>query len=46
MLQNAKVTAFSISQLLKENQQPGKGSGVGAGGGLNPATQVRVKTLP
>ena len=33
MLQNAKVTAFSISQLLKENQQPGKGSGLGAGGG-------------
>ena len=46
MLQNAKVTAFSISQLLKENQQPGKGSGGRGGGGLNPATQVRVKTLP
>ena len=25
MLQNAKVTAFTVSELLKENEQGGKG---------------------
>ena len=33
MLQNARVTAFTVSELLRENQQ----------GGITPHTQVRVK---
>ena len=36
MLQNAKATAFTVSELLMENQQEGRG------GGINP-TQIRVK---
>ena len=34
MLQNARVTAVTISELLWENQQ---------GGRVNPPTQIRVK---
>ena len=39
MLQNAKVTAFNVSELLREKQ-------MGGGGGKitpHPATQIRVK---
>ena len=37
MLQNARVVAFTVSELLKENQQGGK---------INlPPTQIRVKGL-
>ena len=35
MLQNARVTAFMVSELLRENQQEG-------GGKITP-TQIRVK---
>ena len=35
MLQNARVTAFTISELLGENQK----------GGGSPPTQIRVKTI-
>ena len=46
MLQNAKVTAFTVSELLRENQHGGGGGG-GRGGGQNyppPSfpTQIRV----
>ena len=41
MLQNASVTAFTISELLRENQQGGER---GVGGGVKlPPTQIRVK---
>ena len=40
MLQNARITAFVVSELLRENQQ-------GGGGGLNyplpPSSQIKVK---
>ena len=41
MQQNARVAAFTVSGLLKENHL-----GVGGWGGLNypPPTQIRVKT--
>ena len=35
MLQNARVTAFTVSELLMENQQRGK---------IIPTTQIKVKT--
>ena len=35
MLQNARVTAFTVSELLRENQQRGK---------IIPTTQIKVKT--
>ena len=38
MLQNARVTAFTVSELLKENQQGGKIP-------PHPLTQIRVKIL-
>ena len=39
MLQNARVTTFTVSELLTENQQ-------GGGGGVKvPPTQIRVKQL-
>ena len=38
MLQNAYVTAFTISELLRENQQEG-----GRGGGSPPPSQLPVK---
>ena len=37
MLQNAGVTAFTVSELLKENQHGG------VGGGKIALTQIRVK---
>ena len=45
MLQNARVTAFTVSELLRENQQ---GWGGGGGGGsypshTHPDSQIRVK---
>ena len=33
MLQNARVTAFTISKLLRENQHKGRGGGGGGGWG-------------
>ena len=39
MLQNAKVTAFTVSELLKENQQGGKIT-------PPPPFQIRVKIWP
>ena len=33
MLQNARVISFTISELLKENEQDGMGRGRGGGGG-------------
>ena len=46
MLQNSRVTVFTISELLRENQQ---GKGGGRGGGwevkLLPVTQIRIKML-
>ena len=39
MLQSARVTTFSISELIRENQQGGGGEGVN----LLPPTQIRVK---
>ena len=36
MLQNARVTAFIVSELLRENQRGG------GWGGIIPATQIRV----
>ena len=47
MLQNSRVTVFTISELLRENQQ-GKGGGRGKGGWevkLLPVTQIRIKML-
>ena len=38
MLQNAKVTAFTVFELLRENQQ-------GEGVKLPPPTQIRVKQI-
>ena len=41
MLQNAKVTAFTVSELLRENQQQGRGRGI-----TPPSpTQIRVKAI-
>ena len=42
MLQNAMVTAFTVSELLRENRWMG-----GRGGGkiTPPSTQIRVKLL-
>ena len=37
MLQNAKVTAFTVSELIRENQQGDKITP------LSPPTQIRVK---
>ena len=36
MLQNARVAAFTVSQLFRENQQRGK---------ITPTTQIRVKSV-
>ena len=41
MLQNAKVTAFTVFELLKENQQGERGAGGGGGVKLLPY-QIRV----
>ena len=41
MLQNARVVAFTISELLRENQQEGL---VGVGG-ITPSPQIRVKRV-
>ena len=38
MLKNARVTAFTVSQLLRENQQEG-----GGGSKITPPTQIRIK---
>ena len=38
MLQNARVTAFTVSELLRKNQQGGRG-------GELPPIQIRFKTL-
>ena len=40
MLQNARVTAFTVSELLREREQR---EGWGGGGKITP-TQIRVKT--
>ena len=40
MLQNGKVTAFNVSELLKENQQ-----GWGVGGKIPTPSQIRVKSM-
>ena len=40
MLQNAKVTDFTVSELLRENLQKG-----GGGGGLNYKIRVKVQFL-
>ena len=37
MLQDARITAFIVSELLRENQQGGKIA--------SPLTQIRVNTL-
>ena len=43
MLQNIRVIAFTVSELLRENQQR---MGGGEGGGLRPSpTQIKVKIL-
>ena len=39
MLQNAKVAAFTVSELLRENQQ-------GRGKGKITPTRIRVKVCP
>ena len=40
MLQNVRVTDFTVSKILRENEQGGR-----VGGGDNyPHTQIRVKT--
>ena len=39
MLQNARVTAFTVTELLRENQQGGGGGKIT----LPPPTQIRVK---
>ena len=38
MLQKGSVTDFTVSELLRENQQGGGGSGK-----INPLTQIRAK---
>ena len=40
MLQNVRVTAFTVSELLRENQQVGRGEGDKI---TFPSTQIRVK---
>ena len=52
ILQNARVTAFTVSELLMENQQGvgcvcvcGGGGGRGEGGKIIPPTQTRVRWL-
>ena len=43
MLQNVRVTAFSVSELLRENQQPTWGGwGGGAGVKLHPLPSPRL----
>ena len=46
MLQNAIVTVFTVSELLRENHQGGRGRG--GGGVITPSsrTQIRVKRQP
>ena len=39
MLQNTRVTTFTVAELLRENQQEGEG---GRGGKITP-TQISVK---
>ena len=39
MLQNARVAAFTVSELLRENQQ----GGAGGGGKITSPTQISVK---
>ena len=41
MLQNARVTAFTVSELLRENQQGVGVGGEGEWGGITP-TQIRL----
>ena len=43
MLQNAKVTAFTVSELLRENQLEGEGGEECKI--THPPTQIRVKLL-
>ena len=44
MLQNARFTAFTVSELLTKNQHGGGGGGGGGGWGKNYSpTQIRVK---
>ena len=43
MLQNARVTAFTVSKLLRENQQGGGGGGDKIT--PHPPTQIRVKQI-
>ena len=40
MLQKGSVTDFTVSELLRENQQGGGGGGPGK---INPLTQIRAK---
>ena len=40
MLQKGRVTDFTVSELLRENQQRGGGSGK-----INPLTQIRAKRV-
>ena len=42
MLQKGSVTDFTVSELLRENQQGGGGGG-GGSGKINPLTQIRAK---
>ena len=41
-MQNARVTAFTVSELLRENEQV---EGGGRGGGGLPPTQIRVNVF-
>ena len=46
MLQNARFTAFTVSELLTKNQHVG-GGGVGVGGGkITPLLRLGLKRLP
>ena len=42
MLQNARVTAFTVSELLRENQQ---GWGGGGAGEVTPHTHTQIPRL-
>ena len=45
MLQNASVTAFTVSELLRENEKTNQGGGGGVGGlKVPPHTQIRVNS--
>ena len=48
MLQNARFTAFTVSELLTKNQHVGGGGGgVGVGGGkITPLLRLGLKRLP